>query len=110
MGDESKKPFDLGPILPMFGAGVDLGERLGDLAAGQKQLNARMDKLETRIDALDAKFEAKFDALDAKTDKMGHALHRLDERTKSMQNQIMVIGGAILAAVIAGIAVQLFSK
>ncbi len=102
MSDESEtkdKTFEF-PMMPIFG--VDLGERLGEFAAGQRQMEARLDRLETRIDALDAK-----------TDKMAYALNRLDERTKHLESKFNLsigLSGAILAAVIAGIVLQFFFK
>jgi hypothetical protein len=98
-----EKPFEY-PMMPIFG--LDLGERLGELAAGQRQMEARLDRLETKIDAVDAKFEAK-------TDKMAYTLHRLDERTKSLESKIGLsigLSGAVLAAVLAGIILQFFFK
>jgi hypothetical protein len=85
------------PMVPFFS--LDMARELGDLAAGQRQLEAGQSRLESRIDVLEAK-----------TDKMGYTLNRLDERTKSMQNQIMVIGGGTFVAVLAGIVLQLFKQ
>ncbi len=78
MSDEAKpkdKTFEF-PMMPIFG--VDLGERLGELAAGQKQtrsdiqeLKAEFKVLDAKIDAVEAKLEAKIDAVEAKlTDKI----------------------------------------
>ncbi len=99
MSDESKskeKTFEF-PMMPIFG--LDLGRELGSI-------DARLIQLEN--DNREIKRDIK--ELDAKTDKMGHALHRLDERTKTMQTQILVIGGGTLVAVLAGIVLQFFPK
>jgi chromosome segregation ATPase len=122
------------PMVPFFS--LDMARELGDLAAGQRQLESGQARLEVRIDALEAKMDAKFDTLEAKmdakfdaleakmdakidaidakfeakTDKMAYQLNRLDERTKFMQTQIMVIGGGTLVAVLAGIVLQLFKQ
>ncbi len=133
MSDDLKsteKPFEF-PMMPIFG--VDLGERLGELAAGQKQtksdiqelkaeikaldakfeakiealdakLEAKTDKLEAKIEALDAKLDDKTDKLEAKTDKMAYAINRLDERTKHLS---MVTWGGIIVLLIAIIAQKL---
>ncbi len=89
MSDESKSTTFEFPMMPIFG--VDLGRELGELAAGQRQIEARMDKLEAKIDAVDAKFEAK-------TDKMAYTLHRLDERSKHLA---MVTWGGMVVLLIA---------
>jgi predicted nucleic acid-binding Zn-ribbon protein len=131
VSDEIKskeKAFEF-PMMPIFG--VDLGERLGDLAAGQRQLSAdiqkleaRMDKLEAKIDAVDAKLTAKIDAVDARVDKCLVAISRLDERMTSMADahkadfqhvsdaikSDRTLMYAILAAVVAGFFLQYFAK
>ncbi|MDR2947500.1 MAG: hypothetical protein LBV79_12255 [Candidatus Adiutrix sp.] len=116
--DKDKNKFEF-PMMPIYG--VDLGRELGDLAAGQRQLNARMDKLEDKIDAVEARLTAKIDAVDARltdkieavdsrVDKCLVAINRLDERTQSQGRALWGFGIAIFAAVIAGIILQYFDK
>lgn len=103
MSDESKstKTFEF-PMMPILG--LDVGKDLGELSAGQKQMENNIQRLEVRIDAVDAKLDAIGAKFEAKTDKMANALHRLDERTKNLS---MVTWGGIVVLLIAIIAQKL---
>jgi flagellar capping protein FliD len=100
------------PMMPVFDMGI--GRELGSLDSRLARVETDVQKLDAKIDAVEAKLSAKIDAIDAKfeskTDKMAYQLNRLDERTKSMQTQIMVIGGGTFVAVLAGIVLQLFKQ
>jgi hypothetical protein len=100
MSNLMEKPFDLGPILPMFGAGIDLGERLGSV-------DSRLNRVERDIQVLDVKIErldAKIDAVDGRVDKCLVAINRLDERTKHLST---VTWGGIIVLLIAIVAQKL---
>ena len=90
--------------------GEKIGREMGELSQRIAHVEARLDKIDTKIDVLDAKLDTKIGALDAKyearTDKLMNIVSRLDERFRLLQNQIWLVGGAILAGVI----VQLLFK
>ena len=103
--------------------GEKIGREMGELSQRIAHVEDRLDKIETKIEildakidakigALEAKFEAKIEALDAKyetrTDKLMNIVARLDERSRLVQKQIWLLGGTTLAAVLAGLIMQLF--
>lgn len=97
----TEKPFEF-PMMPIFG--IDLGERLGELAAGQRQTRSDIQELKAEIKAIDAKIEALDTKFEAKTDKMANTIHRLDERVKHLST---VTWGGIIVLLIAIVAQKL---
>jgi outer membrane murein-binding lipoprotein Lpp len=114
MSDETKeKTFEF-PMMPIFG--VDLGERLGELSAGQKQLGSDIQRLDARMDRLDArmdKLDAKIDAVDGRVDQCRVAINRMDERINSLAegrktDHNLLIG--LWVTVVAGFILNFFIK
>ena len=99
-----EKTFEF-PMMPIFG--VDLGERLGEFAAGQKQMRGDVQELKAEIHELKAEIKA----VDGRVDKCLVAINRLDERMNALadgrkSDRNLLFG--ILAAVIAGFISQYF--
>lgn len=123
--NEEVKDYQPHPLANPFLAldfGEKIGSRMGELGQRVAQVEWRLDRVESKIDALDAKFESKIDALDAKfeskidaldakfearTDKLMVLVSRLDERTRNQGRLLVAVGGATLATVLAGLALQL---
>ena len=96
MSDENRPKDPRGyeiPMLPIYG--LDLGRELG-------ALDSRLARVE--YDIVELKRDLK--SVDGRVDKCLVAINRLGERTRSLT----AIGGGILIAVIAGLALQVLFR
>ena len=101
MSDENKtkeKTFEF-PMMPIFG--LDLGRELGSIDSRLTRVENDVQKLDAKIDIVEARLTAKIEAVDGRVDKCLMAINRLDERTKNLS---MATWGGMVVLLIAIIA------
>ncbi len=102
MSDEIKskeKSFEF-PMMPLFG--LDLGRELGALDARLARVENDIVEIKHDIKALDDRLRRDIKLVDDRVDRCLVAINRIDERMKNL----MLMGGGVLAAVVAGLALQ----
>ena len=95
MSEERKeRPFDLGPILPMFGAGLDLGERLGSMDTRLGLVETDLKEVKRDVKALDARLdqvETRLDRLETKVDSIGKAVRTLQDDMSDVKTGLRIL-------------------
>lgn len=109
-----EKTFEM-PMVPFFS--LDLAREVGSMDSRLARVENDIQKLDSKIDVVDAKLTAKIEAVDNRVDKCLVAINRMDERINAMDarltgriNSLSAMMAGLWVTVIAGIVLQFFFK